>query len=210
MGDLLITAGCFLLLFVGWQLVWTDVTSDADARTVVTSLDEQFSEAPGHATPTPDLGDAYAIIYIPRFGANYARPLYQGTTRDVLARGVGHYVETAEPGAIGNFSMAGHRTTYGKPFNQIDELQNGDAVLVRTAESWFVYRVTSHEIVAPTDTDVILPVPNDPGAAPSEATFTMTSCHPEFSARERYIVHGVLESTYEWDATLPSAVWEVN
>ncbi len=191
-GELMITAGAFLLLFVGWQLWWTDVTSDADAGQAVTVLQENFDDPSWVQPKRVHLGDAFAIIRIPRFGAGFARPVYEGTTRDVLQRGVGHYPGTVLPGEVGNFALAGHRTTYGKPFNQIDKLRDGDVVLIETKATWYVYRVTGHQIVAPTQTSVILPVPDEPDAEPTAALLTMTSCHPELSARQRFIVHGEL------------------
>jgi sortase A len=208
LGELLITAGAFLLLFVGWQLWWTDVVSDADARTVVTQL-----QTDPNAWVQPDqvkLGDAFAIVRIPRFGTDFARPLYEGTTREVLQRGIGHYVGTQLPGEVGNFAMAGHRTTYGKPFNLIATLRTGDVVLVETTDTSFVYRVTGHEIVPPNQTSVLLPVPDQPDARPTVATLTMTSCHPEFSARERYVAFATLEASYPRSQGVPASVLEVD
>ncbi len=207
LGELLITAGAFLLLFVGWQLWWTDVVSDADARTVVSQLhsDPDAWVQPGRVT----LGDAFAIVRIPRFGADFARPVYEGTTREVLQRGIGHYVGTQLPGEVGNFAVAGHRTTYGKPFNLIATLKTGDVVLVETTDTSFVYRITGSEIVAPTQTSVLLPVPDQPDARPSEARLTMTSCHPEFSARERYVAFATLDAQYPRSQGVPASVWEV-
>ncbi|MFV0453309.1 MAG: class E sortase [Propioniciclava sp.] len=208
-SDLLITTGALLLLFVLWQLFWTDVVSDAAARKTVTELEQDFGTEAAQP-PAPDLGEAYAIVHIPRFGEDYARPLYQGTDRETLTEGIGHYDQTAGPGEIGNFAIAGHRTTYGKPFNQIDDLESGDVLIIRTIDQWTVYRVTSSEIVLPTAAEVILPVPGNPTAEPTEALITLTSCHPEFSARERYIVHGVLEATYPADAEVPADLWKVD
>lgn len=209
LGELLITIGVVLVLFVGWQLFWTDVVSDADAGQVVTTI-EQDPTGPQWVQPKQaKLGDAFAIVRIPRFGAKFARPLYEGTTRDVLMRGIGHYVDTSLPGAIGNFAMAGHRTTYGKPFNQIDKLVTGDVVLVETRETYFVYRVTSHQIVRPTQVSVLLPVPDEPDVKATVATLTMTSCHPEFSARERYVVHAELDASYPRDKGVPADVLKV-
>lgn len=210
LGELLVTIGVVLLLFVGWQLWWTDVVSDADAAQVVAQLQQQADGGSGWVQPKKaKLGDAFAIVRIPRFGASFARPLYEGTARDVLQRGVGHYVGTALPGEVGNFAMAGHRTTYGKPFNRIAELKQGDAVLVETRDTWFVYRVTGHEIVPPNQVSVLLPVPNEPDAEPTAAVLTMTSCHPEFSARERFVVHAELEQTYPHAQGVPADVLKV-
>lgn len=219
LGELLITAGVFCLAFVVWQLWWTDVVSDADAADTVAAMEASFndslvpqgSEAGGNADLRQiKLGDAYAVVRIPRFGADYARPLYQGTTRTILQRGVGHYDKTVQPGEIGNFSMAGHRTTYGKPFNRIAELKPGDRVIIETADTFFVYRITDHEIVLPTAVQVVLPVPNEPGVKPSEALMTMTSCHPEFSSRQRYVQHGILETTFPRTDGLPAEYMEVS
>ncbi len=207
LGELLITAGAFLLLFVGWQLWWTDVVSDADANQAVARLEQSRD-----AWVQPDkvkLGEAFAIIRIPRFGAHYARPVYEGTTREVLQRGIGHYVGTSLPGEIGNFAMAGHRTTYGKPFNRIAQLKDGDVVLVETKDSFVVYRVSEHLIVPPSQISVLLPVPDRPDATAKKAVLTMTSCHPEYSARERFVVHAVLEATYRHDQGVPAEVLEV-
>ena len=161
------------------------------------------------ATAVPGLkdvkfGQAFAIVRIPQFGLKYARPVYEGTTRDVLMHGIGHYASTAMPGELGNFAVAGHRTTYGKPFNRIDDLRTGDVVIVETRQTWFVYRVSSTEVVAPSRSDVILPVPEQPGVEAGEALLTMTSCHPEFSSRERYVVHATLATTYPHAEDLPA------
>ena len=211
LGELLITAGAFLVLYVGWQLVWTDVVADADADQVISTMQTQFAdpEADWVQPKQVKLGDAYAIIRIPRFGAKYAKPLYEGTTRDVLMRGIGHYAKTQQVGEVGNFAMAGHRTTYGKPFNQIDKLKDGDVILVETKKTYYVYRVSSHQIVPPTQVSVLLPVPDKPDAEAELATLTMTSCHPEFSSRERFVVHAELDETYPHDPGVPAEVLKV-
>ena len=218
-GELFITAGLLILLFLVWQLWWTDVVADREQAQTVTALAETFDRAeqagqtsPGNtgtntATPTPLPGDAFAIVHIPRFGVDYARPIFEDTDLDILAKGVGHYVDTAMPGEIGNFAIAGHRTTYGKPFNQIAELRPGDTVVIETAHAYSRYVVERHHIVRPTNTDVIAPVPDRPGEAASEAWLTMTSCHPMWSARERYIVHAKLAETVpRADATLAEVI----
>ena len=95
------------------------------------------------------MGDAFALIRIPRFGHDYVRPILQGVDLDILDRGVGHYPESVKPGEVGNFAVAGHRVTYAKPFNKIAELKAGDAIVVETRDTWYVYRVQRHTVVTP-------------------------------------------------------------
>ena len=198
LGELLLSLGGLVLLFVVWQLFWTDVVSDrAQARTV-TSLEQEFVDAsrdPGGATATRIGGDAFAVVRIPRFGSDYARPLVEGTSAAELARGLGHYVGTAGPGEVGNFAIAGHRTTYGKPLAEIASLRPGDEILVETVAGESVYVVRSHTIVRPWESEVIAPVPGDRAAEPTKAMLTLTSCHPRFSAKQRYVVHAELTLT---------------
>lgn len=199
LGELLITAGVLVLLFVAWQLWWTDVVADRQQEQIVSALADDFANG-GDGVGSdafPDLGQdrAVAIVRIPRFGADYARPVIEGTARPILALGVGHYDDTAEPGQVGNFAIAGHRTTYGRPFHNIDKLRNGDRVIVETPKTVYVYEITGREIVRPWQTEVIAPVPDEPGATPKDALLTMTSCHPKYSATQRYVTHGRLAET---------------
>lgn len=199
-GELLVTAGVLIGLFLLWQLWWTDVVAEREQAQEVAALSELFETVetaadPQESTEPPPAGDAFAVLHIPRFGGDFARPVIEDTGLDVLERGVGHYVGTAMPGEIGNFAVAGHRTTYGKPFNRIHELEPGDPIVVETATAYIVYLVDDHAIVRPTQTDVIAAVPGEPGLEPTEAWLTMTSCHPMFSARERYVVHARLSET---------------
>jgi len=207
-GEVMITVGVLLLAFVAWQLWWTDVEGNRAQATIVEHLDWAPLPTPGAVVPTPEPRrdapppmaepaheETFATMFVPRWGAEYQRPVSQGIDRGGVLDplGIGHYPGTAMPGGVGNFAVSGHRTTYGKPFNRIAELVTGDPVVVRTADAWFVYRVTSTEIVRPRDVQVIAPVPGDPAAVPTERLITLTTCHPMFSARERFIVHGVLD-----------------
>ena len=211
LGELLITLGVLLLGFLVWQLWWTDVEGDAAQAEIVRDLgyvaptpSASTATDDGVADPSPDeppvLAEpehavSFATLTVPRWQGEPARPISQGTDRptvlDVL--GIGHYEGTAMPGGVGNFALAGHRVTFGKPFNRIEELQVDDPLVVWTSDAWYVYRVTSTEVVTPADVRVIEPVPNQPGVEPTERYITLTTCHPMFSARERYNVHGVLD-----------------
>ena len=174
-GEFLVTLGVLVLLFAAWQLWWTDVVSNRAQTQVVDSLEATFArqgaEAPSAPVPANGIPDALndegavAVLRIPRFGEHDARPIIEGTGRGVLALGVGHYVGTAGPGQVGNFALAGHRTTFGRPLHDIDRLADGDLVVVETAATVHVYEVASREIVYPNDVEVIAPVPSDAGAA---------------------------------------------
>ena len=209
LGDLFLTAGVLLLLFVSWQLWWTDVTANRVQATEVRTLTHDFASAgPGSqrgVTPTPvSFGKAFAILRIPRLGADYARPVLEGTSHDILQDGVGHYVGTSLPGAVGNFAVAGHRTTYGRPFHDIDTLVPGDLVIVETRSAYTVYAVKRHVIVEPTQVEVLDPVPQRPGAKPTVAWMTMTACHPKYSAAKRYVVFAELVHVYPHADGLPA------
>ncbi len=220
-GELLITAGALLLLFLVWQLWWTDVQADAAQREVTDQLQQDWdtggdeapptaaADAPPPPEPEPAEGDAFAVVHVPRFGAGWQpRPVYEGTSLELLEDGVGHYPGTALPGAVGNLAVAGHRVTYGKPFNQVEQLRTGDAVLVETAQAWYTYRVTSTQIVRPDQVEVIAAVPGDETAVPTERVLTLTTCHPMFSARERFVVHAVLEEWQPRSDGAPTALGE--
>jgi len=221
LGELFITAGLLLLLFVAWQLWWTDVVANRAQAEITADLEQEWGDGSRGAAPAeapqdygdpPELaqapdGEAFAIVRIPDFGPDWQeRPVFQGTGLDLLKKGVGHYVDTAMPGAVGNFAVAGHRVTYGRPFNQIAELEPGDPIVVETADSWYVYRMRSSTIVAPDRVDVVAPVPEQPDAVPTERLMTLTACHPMYSARERFIVHAVLESWQPKSAGEPAAL----
>jgi sortase A len=219
-GELLITVGLLALLFVAWQLWWTDVTANREQAVAVQTLERGFIHDDG---PTTDgtttsplatlkkvpLGEAFAILRIPRFGASFARPVLQGTDHDTLTKGVGHYVGSTMPGSIGNFAVAGHRTTYGRPFSTIDTLRKGDVIVVETRTSYIVYAVDRHVIVTPNHVDVIAPVPQHPGVTPTESWMTLTACHPKYSARERYVVFAKLVRTIPRSNGLPASVMAI-
>lgn len=208
-GEILVTVGMVLLLFVAWQLWWTDVVADREQAAITEGLAERWDDRPRPSVdaptarasdPPPEVsapaaGEAFGILWVPRFGPDWQeRPIVQGESLNVLERGIGHYTETAMPGAVGNFALAGHRVTYGRPFFQIEELEPGDPIVVETADTWFVYRMRASTIVTPDRIDVVAPVPERRGEAPTERLMTLTTCHPKFSARQRYIVYAELDT----------------
>ncbi|WP_267594496.1 class E sortase [Carbonactinospora thermoautotrophica] len=193
-GELLITLGVIILLFCGYQVFWTSLQAKSAMNHENSQLREQWEGGAGGLKAFSP-GQGFAIIHIPRLGAGYEKPILEGTSLDILDKGVGHYEETAMPGEVGNFSLAGHRLTHGEPFRHLDKLRKGDYVVIETADFWYTYRITTNPyIVLPSDTEVIAPVPNRPGKKPTKAMITLTTCHPWYSSEKRMILHGVLVS----------------
>jgi sortase A len=214
----LITVGVLLLLFVTWQLWWTDVTANREQAGIMQSLEQDFGDVQhgGLAGQEPlatlkgvPVGEAFAIVRIPRFGADYARPVIEGSSRAVLKKGVGHYPGTAMPGQVGNFAVSGHRTTYGRPFHNIDRLRTGDVIVVETKTNFYVYAVDRHVLVRPWQVEVIAPVPQHPGQKPTEAVMTMTSCHPKYRAIQRYVTFSHLVKVIPRADGLPASYMAV-
>jgi sortase A len=171
-------------------------------------------------TPAPisvGVGDPFAVLHIPRLGADYSRVVVEGAAQTQLAQGPGHYIGTAMPGEQGNLAIAGHRVGRGSPFLDLDQMRPGDPIVVETADAWFVYRVLGdpatgdlaadptgipgQEIVSPSQVSVIAPTPG--GQEASGAYLTLTTCHPKFSARQRLIIHARLDGAPISKATTP-------
>jgi sortase A len=228
-GEVMITLGVVILLFVGYELWFTGVYTAQAQSNLKKQLSSQWAQLPpapvGSASASPDAspdapasaspspaapdvvpGDALALMKIPRLGSGYSFAVVEGVSTADLKKGPGHYPGTALPGQIGNFVVSGHRTTYLAPFNGLDKLQPGDAIVIETADTWYTYRVTSLKTVLPTDIAVILPVPGKKGAKPKQALITLTTCTPKYSASHRLIVQGFLQSTLPKSAGLPPAL----
>ncbi len=214
LGELLLTAGVLVLLFVAWQMWIGDIIINAQKNDEGAAIVAEYAAGPvpeaPPATVTDDGTTVYepvipahpaeteqlGVMHIPRFGTDYIKGIYGGTTRartlDHL--GIGVYTNSKMPGEVGNFAMAGHRTTWGKPFNQLDKLQIGDAIVVETPDGWYTYRFRTLEYVKPTQTDVLADVPQMPEVATGERYITLTACSPLYSLAERIVAYGVFES----------------
>lgn len=230
-GELLLTAGGLILLFLGWQLWWNDAImasrqSDAASDRSLDWLEEgRVSAQDGGATSPPeegadfgepvvddtdhDDGDAIAVMFVPRFGEDSQRTVAEGVGLDVLNRfdlGVGHYPGTQMPGAVGNFAIAAHRSAYGGGMHEIEQLQLGDAIYIQTRDGWYTYRFRDLEYVTPETTEVLAAVPHHPDLAPTDRIVTLTSCNPLYSTAERIVAYGVLESWRPAAAGAPAEI----
>ncbi|WP_401000491.1 class E sortase [Agromyces sp. GXQ0307] len=221
LGELLLTAGALVLLFLGWQLWWNDAITGAQQSAAASDLSVSWIEgahARGDGTPddaaSPDpgdggtieppvdstmhaYGDPFAVMYVPRFGEDSQRTIAEGTGLDVLndpATGVGHYAGTQMPGDVGNFAIAAHRSAYGGGMHEIDLLRLGDGIFIQTRDGWYTYRFRNLEYVTPDAVEVLAPVPHRPELAATDRIITLTTCNPLYSTAERIIAYGVLES----------------
>lgn len=221
-GELLITAGLLVFLFLGWQLWLNDIIVGDQQNDVAAALSETWTTGNvslDHEPVKTDYGDpvvlatpaeaqAFAVMYIPRFGADYRRKISEGisTVRVLNKNGIGHYPGTQMPGDVGNFAVAAHRTTYGAPFSKIAELRVGDKIYVQTKDAFYTYVFRNRETVSPRGVGVLDPVPQKSNVDPTSRFLTMTSCNPKFSAAERMIAYSVLESWQPASAGPPHAI----
>ncbi len=214
-GRVLIGTGLVLLAFVAFQLWGTGLEESAgqdqlsesfaldvgvgdhgDPLAAVTETLATVDPATVGETAPPPVGEAAGAIVIPKIGVR--KFFVEGTDKASLKKGPGHYQGTPMPGQAGNAAIAGHRTTYGAPFNRIDELVPGDRIETYTLQGKFVY-----EVIAPPEGEGIERGPGWWSVRPSAGevvgalpeggnTLTLTACHPEYSARERIIVRARL------------------
>jgi len=134
-------------------------------------------------TPDPKVGTPIGLLTIPRIGMSGAA-IVEGTDENQLQQGPGHYQGTPLPGQGGNTAIAGHRTTYGAPFYNLNELQPGDPITIQTSQGTFTYRVVTSHVVSPTNTAVL-----DASTGPE---LTLTTCNPRYSAATRLVVLATL------------------
>lgn len=134
LGELLVTVGLVLLLFCVYELVWTNVEANRRQDAVAERVADDWRQPGPTAEPRAPLtlGKGFAFLRIPRLGKNFDVPVIEGVRKQDLARGVGHYRQTARPGEVGNFGVAGHRATNGEPFRDLDRVRRGDALVVET------------------------------------------------------------------------------
>jgi sortase A len=205
LGLTFITLGMIVLLFVGYQLWATGIAERHSQATLAKAFNAAIaSKAPtgqgaagkgatssgGGDNPTvgastqpakqsPAIGGALDHLVIPKI--KLSAFVVQGVAEGDLEQGPGHYPQTVLPGQDGNAAIAGHRTTYGAPFYELNELATGDDIyLTDTAGRTFVYQVVHQEVVSPSDVAVLSPT--------SFAELTLTTCNPRYSATSRLVV----------------------
>jgi sortase A len=204
LSDVLITFAIFAIMYAGYQTVWSMYISEKNVSVAKAEIERKWAEAPA---AEPELHKGFALAYIPRLKDKvWELPITHGVDPDDLISGLGHYPENALPGEKGNFAMAGHRSTYGEPLANIDQLKQDDEVIIQTAGNWYVYKIVLDEIVEPDAMWVLDPNPggivNKTGV---EEMITLTTCHPRWGSTERWIWWGMLVEVRAIDQ-IPDAV----
>lgn len=210
LGELMITVGLLIAGYLAWDVWWDSNASAAIAVEAVEEFKETLVAAPRQKAelitdrPPPEMepvaeGETMGILIVPKWYDKTMNqmPIKEGTTPYVLDRAAaGHYKDTALPGEVGNFSVAGHRRTHGNSFRFINELEAGDQIIVSTDTTWLVYEVTDYEIVLPSAIEVVAPVPGKPDEVPVDRYLTMTTCHSpqtgEWGNSHRWVTHSKL------------------
>jgi sortase A len=205
-GTFLLVVGLGVLAWAATVYLWKDPFTTAytayEQRRLDSTLDRQFetwkpirrpASQPGNPKPAradvrrearrfriaSDDGDAVARLRIPRLGLNAV--VVNGTSSSDLRRGPGRHLDTFMPGERELVYIAGHRTTYGAPFGDIDKLRPGDRITVELPYASIVYRVTGHRIVDDNDLSVL--------QSHDREELVLQACHPRFFASQRYLVY---------------------
>ncbi len=209
---LMLAIGLVFVGYAAWEFYGTGIVTLKVAEDEVKDLKRVWSTPPTTSVdPTgepsvdpapepeaPQAGTTAWLIRIPRLGADFEWPIIAGIETSDLARGVGWFPASALPGEIGNFALAGHRVTHGEPFRNLLDLRVGDKVIIETREAIHTYEMTTAPkdlTVKFTENWVLDPVPGHPGAAPTEAMITLTTCQSFFHTPDRSVGFGVLVGT---------------
>ena len=231
-GEVLVTAGALMGLFLVWHLFLNDTIQGDRQNQSASSLAQEWQEPeppsaeqeptvakvnPSSEEPpvtvSPAEGEAFALLYVPRFGPDYVRTIAEGVDVETVLNsrrlGVGRYLQSEQLGADGNFALAAHRTTFGAPFGNIGELRIGDQIYVEVPEGWHAYEFRNLEYVWETDIKVLNSFPKLEEEVPGARVITLTSCHPKFTVSERVIAYGLYSGWYPREGGPPNEIADV-
>jgi len=196
--------GIVVILFAAWQVWGTSISQHQAQQSLRGQFQAQIHTPAGTgseprliaadvAVPQPKEGSLVARLQIPAIGVD--EYVVQGTAEGDLAMGPGHYVGTSMPGQAGNVAIAGHRTTYGAPFNDLDSLVSGDPIFLTSDSGVKLEYTVSQAPVAVSPSDVA--VLNFFG----DNRLTLTTCNPRFSSSQRLVVVALLRQAVETPPT---------
>lgn len=202
-GVAMVLGGVAMLAWVAWQMWGTNWQSKKEQRRLTASIQQTWQQGGQRLEPrhVPQ-GDVSALIRIPKFGKDYVVPVLEGLSDAVLAKGYGHFPESAHPGQVGNYALAAHRVTHGEPLRRMPEMRPGDEVIVETVDRMFTYELVTdpNDLVIPfTGTWVLDPMPKNPdpsGPQPpnrkGQRLLTLTTCSELFHTDNRMIAFATL------------------
>lgn len=201
-GELLITAGVVLGLFVAYSLWWTNVLADRESSRQGDRIRDDWANSHPGALDTKD---GIGFLHVPAMGDDEVL-VKKGTDTKELNNGIaGYYTEPIRSALPwddeGNFTLAAHRDGHGAKFHNIHRIRNGDPVVFETKDTWYVYRV--YKTLPETskyNVDVLQPIPKESGRTKPGRYITLTTCTPVYTSDYRYIVWGELERTDKVDA----------
>ncbi|PPG14368.1 class E sortase [Rathayibacter rathayi] len=218
LAALLIAMGLTIGAYLVWMLVIGDASSQQKQGSAVSQqLTEAASAAPAVPSTTvppastlaPADGAPLAVLYVPRFGADYHRVIAETTDAesvlDSSTLGLWHYDTTQMPGELGNFAVAGHRSACGGAMHVLNEMQLGDPIYVQTEQGWYTYRYRDTEYMQPSQVSVLNPIPDTPQTQPADRLIILITCNPSYSTSERLVAFGVFES---FSTVTPSGVMD--
>jgi len=154
--------------------------TDEFQESIISIATKTLTNQAAKAEFLPDVVGRLTIL-----SANINHYVVFGATNKKLEYGPGYILGTSLPGSGGNFAIAGHRTTYGAPFGNLDRVQVGETIIFQTNTNQYKYQVIDVKIVSPEDNYVLENYDDD--------RITLTTCHPKFSAKQRLVVIGQLE-----------------
>lgn len=154
--------------------------TDEFQESIISIATKTLTNQAAKAEFLPDVVGRLTIL-----SANINHYVVFGATNKKLEYGPGYILGTSLPGTGGNFAVAGHRTTYGAPFGNLDRVQVGETIIFQTNTNQYKYKIIEVKIVSPEDNYVLENYGDD--------RITLTTCHPKFSAKQRLIVIGQLE-----------------
>ncbi|MCZ0999918.1 class E sortase [Streptomyces mirabilis] len=205
LGELLITAGLVLGLFVVYSLWWTNVVADRKADKQGDKVRDNWAQDKG-GPGALDTKDGIGFLHVPSM-KNGEVLVEKGTSTKVLNDGVaGYYIDPVKAtlpmtDKTGNFTLAAHRDGHGAKFHNIDKIKKGDPIVFETKDDWYVYKVFS--ILPETskyNVKVLQPVPKQSGRTKPGHFITLTTCTPVYTSEYRYIVWGELERVQKVDS----------
>ena len=204
-GELLITAGLVLGLFVAYSLWWTNVVADRAAGQQADKVREDWAHGRG-GPGALDTKNGIGFLHVPAM-RNGEVLVEKGTSNKILNDGVAGYYTDPVKATLptsdkkGNFSLAAHRDGHGAKFHNIHKLAEGDPIVFETKDKWFVYKV--YDILPETskfNVKVLSQVPKESGRKKPGHYITLTTCTPVYTSTYRYIVWGELERVEKVDA----------